>query len=33
MAKLTKRARKANETIDRDRFYPLEEAIGLIKDL
>lgn len=33
MAKLTKRARKAGETIDRDRFYPLEEAVGLIKDL
>lgn len=33
MAKLTKRARKAGEIIDRDRFYRLEDAISLIKDL
>ena len=33
MAKLTKRARKASETVDRDRYYPLEEAVGLIKGL
>jgi len=32
MAKLGKRLKKVRENIDRERFYPLEEAIKLVKD-
>lgn len=31
MAKLTKRARAFAEAVDRDKFYPVEEAIKLVK--
>ena len=33
MAKLTKRAKAINEKIDREKVYPLEEALGLLKNL
>ncbi len=32
MAKLGKRLKEARETIDRTRFYPLEEAVKLVKE-
>jgi len=31
MAKLAKRVKKAREGLDRDKFYPVEEAVKLIK--
>lgn len=33
MAKLSKRAKAINEKIDRDKVYPLEEALALLKDV
>ena len=33
MAKLSKRARAIREKVDRARFYPVEEAFGLLKEL
>lgn len=33
MAKLSKRIKAINEKIDRDKVYPLEEALALLKDL
>jgi len=33
MAKLTKRLKAINEKIDRDRLYPVEEALSLLKEL
>jgi large subunit ribosomal protein L1 len=33
MAKLTKRLKAINEKIDRDRLYPIDEALNLLKDL
>jgi large subunit ribosomal protein L1 len=33
MAKLSKRAKAINEKIDRDKVYPLEDALALLKDL
>ncbi len=32
MAKLGKRLKEARENIDRERFYPLEEAVKLVKE-
>jgi large subunit ribosomal protein L1 len=33
MAKLSKRAKAINEKIDRDKVYPLEEALALLKEV
>jgi large subunit ribosomal protein L1 len=33
MAKLTKRLKAINEKLDRDRLYPVEEALSLLKEL
>lgn len=33
MARLSKRAKAINEKIDRDKVYPLEEALALLKEL
>lgn len=33
MARLTKRAKAINEKIDKDKVYPLEEALSLLKEL
>jgi large subunit ribosomal protein L1 len=33
MAKLTKRAKAANEAVDREKLYGVDEAIKIIKDL
>ena len=33
MAKLTKRAKAINEKIDKDKVYPLEDALALLKEL
>jgi len=33
MAKLSKRAKKINEKIDRDKIYPLEDALTLLKEV
>ena len=33
MAKLTKRLKAINEKIDRDRLYPIDEALSLLKEL
>lgn len=33
MAKLTKRLKAINEKLDRDRQYPIEEALALLKEL
>ena len=32
MAKLTKRAKKASEAIDREKEYAIGEALNLVKD-
>lgn len=33
MAKLSKRSKAINEKIDREKVYPLEEALGLLKEV
>ena len=33
MAKLSKRARAFKEKVDAEKAYPLEEAVGLLKEL
>ena len=33
MAKLTKKQKAQQGSVDRDRFYPVEEALGLVKSL
>lgn len=33
MAKLTKRLKAINEKVDRDRLYPIDEALTLLKDV
>ena len=33
MAKLSKRAKAINEKIDREKVYPLEEALALLKEV
>ena len=33
MARLTKKYKKASDSVDRDKLYPLEEACKLIKDI
>ncbi len=33
MAKLTKRLKTINEKVDKDRLYPIEEALSLLKEL
>ncbi|MGB5677721.1 MAG: 50S ribosomal protein L1, partial [Gammaproteobacteria bacterium] len=33
MAKLTKRLKTINEKVDRDRLYPIDEALTLLKEL
>jgi large subunit ribosomal protein L1 len=33
MAKLTKRLKAINEKVDRDRLYPIDEALSLLKEL
>jgi large subunit ribosomal protein L1 len=33
MAKLSKRVKAINEKIDRDKLYPIEEALALLKDV
>ena len=30
---LSKRMKKISETVDPDKLYPIEEALGLIKEL
>jgi large subunit ribosomal protein L1 len=32
MAKMTKRLKMINEKIDREKFYPVDEALGLLKE-
>ena len=33
MAKLTKRAKVINEKVDKNKLYPIEEALSLLKEL
>jgi large subunit ribosomal protein L1 len=33
MAKLSKRAKAINEKVDREKVYPIEEALALLKDV